>query len=747
MPAYGVEPAPLDGTELLTLEGDIASHMVAGIDAFLLGKIQEAKAQRGAHWRRDLASAEAYEQSIEPNRQRLAHILGLREARVPFAAPELVGTLAQPALVAQGDGYDVYAVRWPALGDVHGEGLLLVPTAGPPVANVVAIPDCGQSPEQLAGLTAGVPPESQFARRLAESGCRVIVPVLINRQDRIENLPNREWLYRAAFELGRGLIGYELQKALACVDWFSKQPGGPAAKIGVIGWGEGGLLALYAGALEPRIAATCVSGYFDHRDNVWQEPIDRNVFGLLEQFGDAELAAMVAPRTLVVEASGASELTFPPGGIRCAPGRIVTPKLEDVRGEVRRAAELTEGLKPAGGLKLVVSGGDGRGAFGSEPALAAFLAGLAPGAALAPVGPAPEPSALPDAAARHRRQFHELERHNQAVIAESRFVRKRDFWDKLNDDSLQQYQASIEPFRQRFAEELIGRFDLPPLPPQPRSRLIEENEKWTRYEVVLDVFPNVIAYGLLTLPKDVPPGERRPAVVCQHGLEGRPQFVIGASNFEYYHAFATELAERGFVTFAPQNPYLFGDRFRTLQRKANPLKKTLYSVIVPQHQQIVDWLQTLPQVDPERVAYYGLSYGGTTALRVPPLVPDYCATICSGNFNQWEEKTASIRLPYSYMHTGEYEIFEFDLAETFGHAEMAALIAPRPFMVERGHFDGVAWDEAVGAEYAKVRHLYAARLMIPDRTEIEWFGGPHAINAEGAYAFLHKHLDWPAPSR
>jgi hypothetical protein len=42
---------------------------------------------------------------------------------------------------------------------------------------------------------------------------------------------------------------------------------------------------------------------------------------------------------------------------------------------------------------------------------------------------------------------------------------------------------------------------------------------------------------------------------------------------------------------------------------------------------------------------------------------------------------------------------------TFNYAEMAALIAPRPFMVERGHFDGVAPDETVGYEFAKVRHL------------------------------------------
>ena len=76
---------------------------------------------------------------------------------------------------------------------------------------------------------------------------------------------------------------------------------------------------------------------------------------------------------------------------------------------------------------------------------------------------------------------------------------------------------------------------------------------------------------------------------------------------------------------------------------------------------------------------------------------------------------------------------------------MAALIAPRPFMVERGHFDGVGPDERVALEYAKVRHLYQAKLGIGDRTTIEWFVGPHTINAKGTFDFLHKHLRWPAP--
>ena len=41
---------------------------------------------------------------------------------------------------------------------------------------------------------------------------------------------------------------------------------------------------------------------------------------------------------------------------------------------------------------------------------------------------------------------------------------------------------------------------------------------------------------------------------------------------------------------------------------------------------------------------------------------------------------------------------EFDLGNTFNYGEMAGLIAPRPFMVERGHEDGVAPDEWVAHE-------------------------------------------------
>jgi len=743
--AAGV-PAVLPGTQPLTWTGDIASRLVDGADRFLLGEIEKSVARRPRFWRRDTSSTDAYKASIEPNRARLKHILGIRDARVPFASPEVVATVDAGAPLGHGDGYRILAVRWPVVGDVHGEGLLLVPDA-PPRADVIAVPDADQTPEMLVGLLPGTAAESQFARRLAENGCRVLVPVLISRSTKQGKLSNREFLYRSAYELGRHVIGYEVQKVLAGVDWFAKQRAAapPHDKaIGVIGWGEGGMLALYAAALDNRIAAVSTSGYFDSRQNVWQEPLERNVFGLLEQFGDAELASMVAPRRLTIEVAMGPEYVVPPG-TGGGPGRLATPKLDDVRAEVARASRLLDGMDPPPRIDLIVCG-DGKGPAGSDGALQSFLDALGVRQPLAVSAAPPHLSGPPpDIAGRQARQFHEIDRENQRLLVESPYLRQQ-FFAKLDFTSSATFRKTVEPYRDYFDTEVIGRFDIRPLPANPRTRRSYAGEKWTGYEVVLDVFPDVFAYGALLVPKDIKADERRPVVVCQHGLEGRPAYTIQGDH-SAYHGFAARLADRGFVTFAPQNLYIFGDRFRTLQRKANPIKKTLFSIIVPQHRQIVAWLGGLPFVDPRRIAFYGLSYGGKTAIRVPPLVPGYCMSICSGDFNEWVWKNASSRDPHSYVFTGEYEIFEFDLGSTFNYAEMAALIAPRPFMVERGHFDGVAPDETVAYEFAKVRFLYEAKLNLVDRCRIEWFVGPHTIHGQGTFDFLHEQLAWPKSGR
>jgi dienelactone hydrolase len=751
---------PLPETKPLTRDGDLAAQMVEGIDKYLMRELAASVERRQQYWKPDFSSVEAYRKSVQPNRERLKKILGVVEERVPFTEFEFVGTSKQTPLVAETAMYQVFAVRWPVLPGVDGEGLLLEPE-GKVVAQVVALPDADWTPEMLAGLAPGVPKEAQFARRLAENGCRVLVPVLIDRKDtysgnpklgRMTNQTHREFIYRMAYEMGRHIIGYEVQKVLAVVDWFClKQDHAP---MGVFGYGEGGLLALYCGALDERVQLTAVSGYFGRREGVWQEPIYRNVFGLLRDFGDAELIYLFMPRGLMIEQTDFNPTASPtirPGRSGAAPGvlQVLARKgrgqtAEEIKRLMTSVPQPTQHF-PRRSINLIVyEGGETPDEPGGDKAFTSFLRGLDIKHPLRENGqPATERRKNSDPAPRQKRQFDQLVAFTQKLMRDSERYRQQHFWAKLDTSSLEKYQKSCEPFRKQLWEEVLGKLPEPTRPMNPQSRQLYDEPKWKGYEVTLDLYPDVFAYGILLLPKDLKAGEKRPVVVCQHGLEGRPQDVCNPKErTRAYNSFGAQLADRGYIVYAPQNPYIGHDKFRVLQRKANPLGLSLFSFIVRQHERTLDWLATLPNVDPERMAFYGLSYGGKTAMRVPALVSRYCLSICSGDFNEWIRKNVSLDYPSSYMFSGEYEMPEFNLGHTFNYAEMAALIAPRPFMVERGHNDGVGIDEWIAYEYAKVRRLYS-RLQIPERTEIEFFAGGHEIHGQGTFRFLQKHLNWP----
>ncbi len=765
----------LPGTDLYTGEGDLAEQTLDGIARFLLERTERSIQGRAAHWNRNRSSPEAYEASIRPNRDRFRRILGAVDAREPVPALELIATTTMPAKIAETDAFTIWNVRWPVFGPITGEGLLLEPKAEVR-ACVVALPDADQTPEMAVGLLPGVPAESQFTRRLAENGCRVLVPTLIDRSDefsgnelvsRFTNQPHREWIYRQAFQMGRHVIGYEVQKVLAGVDWFvrdtSHKETAERPKIGVAGYGEGGLIALYAAALDPRIDAALVSGYFGPREGLWQEPIYRNVWALLAEFGDAEIAAMMAPRSLVVEYSRSPQVDGPPpvrpGRSGAAPGKMETPEFEQVRAEYARARTLV-GDTMTDSIHLVHGPEGGLVGPGSEPALKRFLQALDAGGELRPLGSAPETPAGRLIDDRQCRQVRQMEEHTQRLTELSAFARAEFFWKpareragKLGDaPHSQRWNQAVQPLREYFHDEVIGRLATPSLPVRARTKKIREEDTWTGYLVVLDVWPEVISWGYLLVPKDLDltGGEQRPVVVCQHGLGGGPESTIDPET-NAYRAYAARLAERGFVVYSPYNPNAArgGDRFRVLQRMANPTKCSIFSVITGQHQRILEWLGRQPFVDRDRIALYGLSYGGKTAMRVPAVLDGYALSICSGDFNEWIRKIVTPHATTSaapdsqrfssYMFTGEYEIMEFNLGHTFNYAEMAAMISPRPFMVERGHRDLVASDEWVAFEYAAVRRHYTD-LGIPERTGIEFFDDGHVIHGEGTFRFLDRHL-------
>ncbi|MDR3405627.1 MAG: dienelactone hydrolase family protein [Chthoniobacter sp.] len=757
--ALAEDVVTLPGTQPLTMTGDLSAQMHEAALRDMDKKIADSPAGRAKFWHRDVSSLEAYEKSITGNRERFRKIIGLADARVPVTM-ERFGDDANPPLVAETAAYRVWQVRWPVLEGVHGEGLLLEPQ-GKKVGIVVALPDADQTPEQCAGLAPGIPAEAQFARRLAENGFSVLVPVLVDRGTAgsgdpsllMTNEPHREWIHRQASVMGRTMIGYEVQKVLAAVDWAAPQN----LPIGVAGYGEGGLVAFYAAAVDPRIQAAMVSGYFKSRQQAWEEPLYRDVWGLLREFGDAEIATLIAPRALVVEYRAEPAVSGPPPPkegrkSEAAPGKLTTPAFAEVETEFQRIDSL---VPPSFQPRRLVRGED------REQACAIFSHMLGGPAQLRPVTDrAADRRQTIDPAARQLRQVKELGAHVQLLVRDSDRTRDAFFLHKVLSDfanvpwnynltfpqkSPEAFTAAAKEYRQIFWDDILGRLDDPLPLPNPRTRLIYDEPKWRGYEVVLDTGGEGFAWGVLLVPKDLRPGERRPVVVCQHGRHGIPSDVITGDK-PAYHNFAARLAEQGFITLAPHNLYQKEDYYRTLARKGHTVQATHWSVILRHHQQWLAWLASLPQVDPQRIGFYGLSFGGESAMRLPPLLDGYALSICSGDFNDWTRKVASTHDRKSFMFTDEWEIGCFNMGNTFSYAELSYLIFPRPFMVERGHHDQVALDPWVASEYAKTRWFYD-QFGLGDRTAIEFFNGGHTINGQGTFEFLHKHLNWPEASK
>lgn len=741
--------AALAGTKPLEWpESDLSGRLMIGAHKFVESRIQVANKNR--------RSMKFDKEKCTELRTELQTLLGVVEQRVKPRL-ERFGDETNPALVVESETLCVYQVRWPVFANVFGEGLL-VQQKQKPVGICIVVPDADQSPEQLLGLTDGLNPSAQVANRLAANGFDMLIPAIIDR-DKIQTddkrtkraeLTNREWTYRQAFHMGRHVIGYDLQRVFGAVDWLATH-NDDHRPIGIVGYGEGGLIAMHAAAIDERIDATLISGYFNSSDASWSEPIYRNVWQRSHSLGNAEVASLITPRALFIEHS-----EFP--SVSGHKGEITTPTVGRVQTEFKRIRH--DQSEPT--AQLFVGDIKNPTPRWSDRSLTAFLAhfGVNEVAASATITNAASLEATSQRIEdRQTRCVEQVEDHVQSLVRQSEHVRDAFFLYKLKpewqnrpwstnkthdvEDSYSFVKAAKD-YRERFATEAMGRFGVPLLPPNARTRKVAETGRWTAYDVVLDVHDSLFAWGTLVLPKDIKPGERRPVVVCQHGRNGVPRDTIDNGKTAY-NDFAARLADRGFITFAPHNLYRGEDRYRWLDRKANAIGCTLFSFINASHDQILTWLDSLPYVDGDRIALYGLSYGGETAVRVPAVMEKYCLSICSGDFNQWTRKVASTDQPFSFMRTIEWEMPYWNLGHTFDYAEMTYLMFPRPFMVERGHHDGVGRDRWVAHEFAKVRWLYA-QFGMSDRVAIEFFQGGHSINGQATFDFLHKHLSWPKPN-
>jgi len=215
----------------------------------------------------------------------------------------------------------------------------------------------------------------------------------------------------------------------------------------------------------------------------------------------------------------------------------------------------------------------------------------------------------------------------------------------------------------------------------------EEHDTYVVKKIDYAAEPDDRVPAYLVIPKAIE--KPVPAILCLHGTSSPGKLVVmGRAEAKPNMAYAVELAERGYVTLAP-DIMAIGERIfpgREHLDVAPFLQKfpdrTVMGKNLWDHMRAVDLLQGLPEVEGEKVGAVGHSLGGRNTHYLAALDERIACAVVSAGI-----------IPLS----GHYRMFwRRNKYESFGHVaefvrkhnrlpfekhEVTSLIAPRPCMV------------------------------------------------------------------
>jgi len=243
------------------------------------------------------------------SRDRLTHLLG--------PLPDRVDPNVEITALEQRDGYTVSRVVFDTEAAMSVPALLFVPDGvdrRSRAAAVLAVHGHGTTKETI-----------DYAPRLAELGAVVLAPDLRGFGERSDWTPEDH--YHCDVDLVNAvLVGttplaqnlWDMARAIDILQSFEFVDGD---RVGVCGWSYGGTVALFLAAWDERVRAAVVSCYLSsiaasHRVP-WNLCGSQVLPGMASALDHASLAALVAPRALIVE-SCEDDLSFPLDAARAA---------------------------------------------------------------------------------------------------------------------------------------------------------------------------------------------------------------------------------------------------------------------------------------------------------------------------------------------------------------------------------------------------------------------------------------------
>jgi predicted esterase len=276
-----------------------------------------------------------------------------------------------------------------------------------------------------------------------------------------------------------------------------------------------------------------------------------------------------------------------------------------------------------------------------------------------------------------------------------------------------------------------------------------EDNGLIRERVIFDAEEEMSVPCVVLRPVDMPADKKGRAILCSHGHGpfGKDSVAGNATTPErrtniakHHYNYGEEMARRGFLTICPDlrifgersdggDPYPGDDRCNVHFVRGVILGIYTLTLNIFDMKRCIDYLETRPEVDPQRIGMMGLSQGGTMTTFTSAVEPRIKAADIIGYVNTWnrfrEQNCGSQVLPNIYKYLDTHDI--------------AGLIAPRPLLLEMGIHDTCFPIEAMLAGYEAVRRIYRA-AGVEDRLWAEVHPGEHGFAANQAYAFFERYL-------
>jgi len=220
-----------------------------------------------------------------------------------------------------------------------------------------------------------------------------------------------------------------------------------------------------------------------------------------------------------------------------------------------------------------------------------------------------------------------------------------------------------------------------------------------------------------------------PVIIAAHGhtmcgrlsISGRREYTVVSEQIDKYNGdYGLKFAREGYVVFCP-DARAFGERReRTRQGEREDfficctceylnniaicLGRSLTGMWTWDLMRLIDYIETREDCDASRVACLGLSGGGAQTLWLSAMDDRVKCAISSGYF--YGIKESLLKLPNCSCN------YIPGLWKAVDMGDIAALIAPRPFMVETGTEDWLNGEIGLDNVYSQIKIAHSAYELL-----------------------------------